>query len=181
GYLHAGVGICAVVGDQLYFYYSGWSGKSPNANADWEMYGGGATGLATLRRDGFVSMDAKENEGTLTTRPVKFKGKYPFVNVNAPKGVLCAEILDENDKVIAPFSMENSLPVTADKTRVKLAWKGAEDLGALTGRNVKFRFKLKNGELYSFWVSPSESGASQGYVAAGGPEFNGPMDTVGGK
>jgi hypothetical protein len=33
--------------------------------------------------------------------------------------------------------------------------------------------------LYSFWVSPERSGASQGYVAAGGPGFTGARDTVG--
>ncbi|MES2307219.1 MAG: glycosyl hydrolase family 32 [Verrucomicrobiota bacterium] len=177
-YLHAGVGICTVVGDRLYFYYSGWSGVSPKLGTDW--YSGGATGVAFLRRDGFASMNAKEKEGTLTTRPVTFKGKYLFANVNTPQGELRAEVLDENNKVIAPFSMENSVPSTTDKTRLKLGWKGGEDLGSLAGRKVKFRFQLKNGELYSFWVSPDLSGASYGYVAAGGPGFNGPIDTVGG-
>jgi hypothetical protein len=43
------------------------------------------------------------------------------------------------------------------------------------------RFYLRNGALYAFWVSPEESGASHGYVAAGGPDFTGPRDTVGGK
>jgi len=37
----------------------------------------------------------------------------------------------------------------------------------------------KQGQLYSFWVSPDKSGANYGYVAAGGPGFDGPRDTVG--
>ncbi len=57
--------------------------------------------------------------------------------------------------------------------------KGSADLGFLAGRDVRFRFELTKGQLYAFWVSPSESGASQGYVAAGGPGFVGPTDTVG--
>ncbi len=40
-------------------------------------------------------------------------------------------------------------------------------------------FYLTNGELYAFWVSPEETGASHGYVAAGGPGLTGPTDTVG--
>ena len=44
---------------------------------------------------------------------------------------------------------------------------------------VRFRFHLRNGELYAFWVSPEASGASHGYVAAGGPGFTGMTDTVG--
>src|SRR5947199_97809 len=40
---------------------------------------------------------------------------------------------------------------------------------AAAGKPIKFRFHLKNAKLYAFWVSGQESGASQGYVAAGGP------------
>ena len=38
---------------------------------------------------------------------------------------------------------------------------------------------LRNGALYSFWTTPDASGASHGYVAAGGPGFTGPTDTTG--
>ena len=38
----------------------------------------------------------------------------------------------------------------------------------LADKPVKFRFHLRNGCLYAFWVSPSPAGASHGYVAAGG-------------
>jgi hypothetical protein len=176
-YLHAGVGICTVVGDKLFFYYSGWSGISPALTNDW--YAGGATGVAMLRRDGFASMNADEKVGVLTTRPVTFKGKHMFVNVNAPKGELQVEVLDENGKVIAPFSAKNCIPVKGDKTKQQVMWKGAADLSTLSGQKVQFRFSLKQGELYSFWVSPDANGASYGYVAAGGPAFPGPMDTVG--
>ena len=49
----------------------------------------------------------------------------------------------------------------------------------MAGKTVRFRFHLANGSLYSFWVSADESGASDGYVAAGGPGLAGSMDTVG--
>jgi hypothetical protein len=44
---------------------------------------------------------------------------------------------------------------------------------------VRFRFHLNNGSFYSFWVSPDASGASHGYVGAGGPGYPGVVDTVG--
>jgi hypothetical protein len=56
---------------------------------------------------------------------------------------------------------------------------GQKDLSSLVGRSVRFRFHLRSGRLYSFWVTPDSSGASHGYVAAGGPGFTGPLDTVG--
>jgi hypothetical protein len=50
-------------------------------------------------------------------------------------------------------------------------WEGVEDLSSVMNQPVRFRFHLRNGALYSFWVSPQISGASHGYVAAGGPGF----------
>ena len=51
----------------------------------------------------------------------------------------------------------------------------------LAGRTVRIRFHLKNASLYSFWVGPGQLGRSMGFVAAGGPHFTGPTDTVGNK
>jgi hypothetical protein len=178
-YLHSVATICAVVGDRLYFYYGGWSGKSPVLGGD--IYADGATGVAFLRRDGFASMDAGAQPGTLTTRPLTFRGRYPFVNVDARAGTLRAEILDQAGRPLAPFTLENCQPVKVDRTRQPLQWRGAADLSRVAGQPVRFRFQLTNGRLYAFWVSPERSGASHGYVAAGGPEFTGPVDTVGGK
>jgi hypothetical protein len=164
-----------IVGDRLYIYFSGREAFLPKKEAgtpDWN-------GLAYLRRDGFVSMDADAAGGALTTRPVSFKGKCLFVNLEAPEGELRVDVLDEGGKPIAPFTKENCKAVKADSTMQAVAWEGAADLSALAGKTVKFRFHLKNGRLYSFWVSPDESGASQGYVAAGGPGFTGHKDTVG--
>ena len=52
----------------------------------------------------------------------------------------------------------------------------AGDLAKVAGNPVKFRFHLRSVRLYAFWVSPEESGASHGYVAAGGPGLRGTAD-----
>jgi hypothetical protein len=165
-------GVCLVVGDRLYFYCSGRSGAP---------YGPGenTTGLATLRRDGFVSMDAADAGGSLTTRPVRFKGKYLFVNANAVDGELRVEALDMKNHVIAPFSRENCLPIRVNSTLQEVRWKGVANLSALAGTPMKFRFHLRDASIYAFWVSPDRSGASHGYVAAGGPGFSDSVDTAG--
>ena len=166
-------GGCLVVGDELYFYVSG---RKPTADGGPNQC---STGLAVLRRDGFASMDAGSAEGTLTTRPLRFGGKHLFVNVDADGGQLRAEVLDHQDRVIEPFSRNNCPPISADETRVAVRWNGADDLSALSGKPVKFRFILRGGSLYSFWVSAGASGASGGYVAGGGPGLTGPVDTQG--
>ena len=183
GNVQSAGGCCLVVGDKLYFYVSGRTGISGSSAS-----GLCSTGLAILRRDGFASMAAGEQEGTLTTRPVRFSGKYLFVNVDAAQGELRVEILEETGQPppaaragIPPFTRENAVPIRTDKTLEQVQWKGKPDLSTLAGRPVRFRFHLRNGRLYAFWVSPDASGASHGYVAAGGPGFTGSTDTVGSK
>ena len=165
-------GCCLIVRDKLYFYVSG------RALGDRFWDGNCHTGLATMRRDGFASMDA-DKEGVLTTRRMKFKGKYLFVNVDATEGKLWAEVLDFDGKAIQPFTRDNCNPIVGDTTLQRVTWKDVDSLSELAGQPVRFRFYFENGSLYSFWVSPDNSGASYGYVAAGGPGFVGPRDTVG--
>ena len=172
GNIQSAGGGCLVVGDKLYFYVSA---RAKDATGG---HGKGSTGLAVLRRDGFASMDAGGKGGTLTTRPLTFKGKHLFVNTNCPKGELKAEVLDKDGTPIEPFALKNCKPISCDKTLAAVTWQKS-DLSKVSGKPVRFRFHIKNGSLYSFWVSSDESGASNGYVAAGGPGFTGPTDTVG--
>jgi hypothetical protein len=86
--------------------------------------------------------------------------------------------LDSNGNVIPQFAASNCVPVSANTTRQEVTWNGA-NLASLAGQNVKFRFNLTNGSLYSFWVTASAQGASNGFVGAGGPGFTGVRDTVG--
>ena len=60
---------------------------------------------------------------------------------------------------------------------LRLAEVAAAEGVSLAGQPVKLRFHLRQGSLYAFWVSTESSGASHGFVAAGGPGFTGPMDT----
>ena len=124
GYLHPANGFCLIVGDELYFYFGAWSGLSDRPNAELVM-SGGSVGMAKLRRDGFASMDAGSSPGVLTTTPVSFTGRIPFVNVAAAGGEFRTEILDQEGKVIEPFSLRNSVAVKTDSTHQRLAWKGA--------------------------------------------------------
>ena len=74
------------------------------------------------------------------------------------------------------FSAADYVPLAGDSTRHRMAWRGDASLARLAGRTVRFRFQLRRGALYAFWVSASPRGESSGYVAAGGPGFDGPTD-----
>ena len=179
-------GCCLVVGDQLYFYVSGRQGRPRTAEP-----GVCTTGLAMLRRDGFASMDwlpggsgvvrgrMKEGAaGVLTTRPLRFTGTHLFVNADLQHGELRVEVLDRAGAVLEPLTRDACLPVSGNGTKLAVRWSGA-DLAAVAGREVRLRFTMTRGRLYAFWVSPRASGESRGYPAAGGPEFSGPVDSVG--
>jgi hypothetical protein len=129
-----------------------------------------------LPRDQAAIRRADGSTGTLTTRPIQFSGNHFWINADID-GELRVEVLDVDGRVFAPFSKEQCLPVRSGGTRVGVKWNGAA-LSMLAGRAVRLRFHLTSGRLYSFWISRTTSGESNGYVAAGGPRFTGAIDTV---
>ncbi len=171
-------GGCLVVGDRLHFYVSGRQGIPGTGQP-----GVCTTGLATLRRDGFASMDWLPGQmrahrriddpsggGVLETRPVTFTGAHLFVNADVKGGELRVEVLDESGAVIAPLSRANCVPLTTDGARQAIAWREGS-IASVVGRPVRLRFVLTRGRIFSFWVSPWPTGESRGFTAAGGPGF----------
>jgi hypothetical protein len=57
-----------------------------------------------------------------------------FVNTNTKAGELRAELLDNDDHVIEPFSRENCNAVRADSTIQAVTWKGGKELARLRGK-----------------------------------------------
>lgn len=165
GNMQPALGNPIIVGDSLYFYCGGHKRN----DIFWD--GWISTGLARMRRDGFVSMDAGAEGGTLVTSPVTFDGQYFFVNAAAKS--LKVEVLDKNGRPIRRFSGKNSIPLDdIDATKHMVSWEGGKSLKSLAGKTVRFKFTLSEGSLYSFWVSPWESGESRGYTGGGGPGLN---------
>lgn len=175
-------GACLVVGDRLHFYVSGRGGV-PGTSLPGEC----STGLATLRRDGFASVGDAWPAGVprpvsngiaqLTTRPIRFTGRHAFINADID-GEVRMEVLDAAGRVIAPYSIDRCMPMTGDATRLPVQWRGGTSLAELRGQTVRFRFTLTRARLFAFWVSPSPAGQSRGYLAAGGPGYARPDDTV---
>ena len=162
-------GVPLIVGDSLYIYSSG---RSKNG-VWWDA--GVSTGLATLRRDGFVSMRAGNKEGFLTTEKLSFDGKYFFVNadVKAKGAQLKVELLDADGNPIPGFTKRDCVVMRgADKTKQLITWKGKQDLGEFKGSTIRAKFYLTRGDLYAFWISPWASGESRGYTGGGGPGLN---------
>ena len=133
-------------GDELWFYYGSARNYGPVLVERGRRIPSNAISLAVLRRDGFISLDAGDTEGTLLTKRFKLPEPRLFVNVDAPKGELRVEVLDGAGKVVA-----QSDPLSGDLLRVPVTWaKG--DIADLKGRTASLRFTLRNGQFYSYWL-----------------------------
>ena len=112
---------------------------------------GDALGLARLRPDGFVSVRAGQEEGLLTTWPLRFQGGELRVNVDATGGSLKVEALTQFGKPLAGFEREACRPIEGNGTGQRVQWDGGRSLGELE-QPVRLRFILKNADLYSFQI-----------------------------
>ena len=180
GYLSPMGGGMIVYDNEIRIYYTGFSGYwYVDGERIQNPYAGGCIGYATLRRDGFASMNGT---GTLTTKPLTVTKdvKYLFVNTNSQGGAIKAEILDTAGNVIEGYSAADCTAITDNTAKVKFTWKGENDLSMLEGKQFKVRFYLNNAQLYSFWLAPDELGTSGGEMAAGyiGEETPLPEQTV---
>ena len=169
GNVQSVAGCPLVVGDSLYFYMSGRYNSKPIHDSNF------ATGLALLRRDGFVSIKAGTGEGCLVTKAFTFDGLYFFVNadVRGKKSSLAVELLDETGCPLPGFTKKDCIIMKdTNSTKYLMTWRGVNDMSSLKGETVRVKFYLKSGELYSFWISPWKTGESLGYTAGGGPGLN---------
>jgi len=135
-----------VRGDEIWFYYAGAKSYAYTSLSKTDHQG--AVCLAVLRRDGFISLDAGEKRGTILTKPFRVPGKKLFVNVDAPRGELRVEALDEAGKGVA-----TSAPLKGDHRRAEVEWQ-AGDISDHHGKVVSLRFTLRNAQFYSYWITP---------------------------
>ncbi len=182
--------------DQILIYYSG-----RNMDHAGNVVGGGnpqgGIGLATLRRDGFVSADADAGGGTLTTTPFRLCGLNLSINaVTAGGGNVRTELLDSAGQVIAGYRLADSSAFSGDSLDAGVTWSGGLIDESLIGQKVSLRFHLTDASLYSFgfrdtaaYVSAFDddaegwTGTNTAWVASGGQDgggyFQGTRDNYG--
>ena len=136
--------------DKHWFYYSGAMERHNRGKEGRPS----AMGLAKLRLDGFVCLEAKGKPGTVVTKPFKLEGSKLEVNVDAKMGSVLVEVLDARGKSIPGFSGADATEYAAvDELRLQPRWKSDKDLTALKGQVVRLRLALENARFYSFKFS----------------------------
>jgi hypothetical protein len=102
----------------------------------------------TQRLDGFVSLEAGDEVGTVVTRPLVFEGGRLVLNV-AAEGVVRVGLLDEGGKSLPGFALDDCDPISADSTRHTVSWRGKNDVGPQAGKVVQVQLQLQNAKVFA--------------------------------
>lgn len=137
--------------DRLLIYYGGKTGTVSIENGYKPFQ---AMCLATLRKDGFVSLNARDEVGQLVTKPFVATGEQLLLNVDVHDGGEARiEVLDEVKKAIRGFELSNSTPLRGQSVEQTVGWSGETKWSQLNGRKVRLRIQLGNADLYATWTA----------------------------
>ena len=135
-----------VVGDELWFYYSGSASEHGVTGRS------GPICLAKLRLDGFVSVDAGDDTGTLVTKPFRCDGGRLSINAAARGGSVAVVVLDEAGIQHDGFARVDCALFDGDSVHHGVTWRDKLSLEELKGRDIRLKFYLRSAKLYSFAV-----------------------------
>ena len=136
-------------GDELWFYYTGLKSYGGEFDDDGMGPDRSAICLAALRRDGFISLDAGEDEGSVLTDLFAMPQGELHLNVSAHKGSVIAQLCDE--KAVAIPGFEASAEIRGNHTDTVVRWTKGK-LHEWSGKTVRLRLRLRQAELYSYWI-----------------------------
>jgi hypothetical protein len=143
----------ARVGDKLHIYYRGMARRhNPYAGKDDAWQQGGGLGLATVRLDGFASLNASYDGGRVTTKPFRTHGRQVRVNAKADCGRLRVEVLDDSGQSVPGFRLEDCQVMQADSVDAPIRWRDDASLAKFQERPLRLRFSLENVRLYAYRI-----------------------------
>lgn len=136
------------MGEELWFYYTGRGhrhGEAPDGPQHSALF------RASLRRDGFISLDAGYHGGAFTTPPITFTGDHLELNCDGSAGGwLKVQILDDAGEPLPGRGFDDADAVCGNAVRKTVTWGGRADVGELVGRPVRLRFTMRAMKLYAF-------------------------------
>jgi hypothetical protein len=109
----------------------------------------------TVRQDGFVSVRAEPDGGTVTTKPLTFTAKDDGVvlllnaSTSAAGSIRC-EICDGSGVPFTDFALTECKPLYGDGIELPVVWQKGAVLKALAGKPVILHFELKDADLYAY-------------------------------
>ncbi|UCD29562.1 MAG: LamG domain-containing protein, partial [Planctomycetota bacterium] len=109
----------------------------------------GGAGLATLRKDGFASLDAVQGIGEILTKRLKGAKGSLRINFKTTYGWLKVEVLDADGKVLPGYGKDDCDILQGDSIDQVVTWGERKELPANTDP-IRLHFLMKDVSLYSF-------------------------------
>jgi len=104
----------------------------------------------TYRIDGFVSVEAPLAGGEMVTKPLVFDGDRLIINFStSAAGSIRVEIQDKEGVPMEGYRLEDSTEIYGDDIERVVSWKSGAHISHLAGKPVRFRFVMKDADLYS--------------------------------
>lgn len=135
------------MGDEWWFYYSGWDGDHGAKNRT------AGIGLARARKEGLVSLRGPAGGGVVVTRLLRWPGGRLMVNAAASKGELRVRVSDATRKVVPGLDYSDCQVFQGDGTAHPVTW-GGRSLEALAGKELRLEFFLRAADLFTFRAEP---------------------------
>lgn len=127
-----------VLDEEIRLYYAG---SEADHGRGAELGKGMDIGFATLRRDGFMSLDAGADVGTLLTKSLTYSGGNLYLNLDATRGEARVTVID----AVSGKEVKQEV-LRGDTPRALVTLPALEP-----GKALKLRVDLKDAALYSFW------------------------------
>lgn len=114
-------------------------------------------GRAEWRLHGFASLDAGPEGGQAETLPLRVRSRHLVVNADASEGEIRVTLLSAEGKPLPAEAIEGSSLLTSDNVHWVLRLSGP----ALSARELRVRFAMKNARLYSLSSAEGPGAAIQ--------------------
>lgn len=113
-----------------------------------------------MRTDGIASINAPYAGGSITTKPVVFRGNRLVINAStSAAGGIRVEILDAAGRPIDRYTGDNVIEFFGDSVAEEVRWDQGPDVGSLTGKPIRLRFVMKDADVYSYRFLTAEQEA----------------------
>ena len=130
-------------GDEVWQYGVGYT--SNHGDQDYRLtHGDGEFIRFVQRKDGFVSVDARE--GRLVTIPVKLEAKTMTLNADTgASGQIGVRLLDDQGRLLDGFESE---PVAGNGVSLPVVWRNGRSIAALSGKAVRIECRIGDARLF---------------------------------
>ncbi len=132
-----------VEGEAIKLWYGGFDVTHGSGS------GRASVGFATLRKDGFASLDAGEEVGVITTKPLRGAHGSLRINYHARDGWVKVEVLSADGTVLPGYGGDQCDVLKGDRVDQTVTWASKRQLPEGSDA-IRVRLLLKNASVYSF-------------------------------